>query len=287
MAEAANVYDVTAENFREKVVERSRSVPVLVDFWADWCQPCRILMPVLAKLADELGGKLAVAKVDTEEQRELAAHFGVRSLPTVKLFKDGRPVDEFMGALPESQIRAFLDRHIPRESDALVARAYDLVQRGDLEEALSLVRQASDSDPDNPRALFALARLQAASGDLEAAEASLARLPAEERDAPEVSAFRGQLVFERLARDAPPTAALEASLAANPADSESQYRLAARRVIAGDYEGALDLLLSLMLRDRAYGDDAARRAMLEVFGILGAGSGLAKRYRARMFNALH
>jgi putative thioredoxin len=287
MADSSHVYTATAQTFRDLVVEGSRSVPVLVDFWADWCQPCRMLMPMLAKLAEEYGGKFIVAKVNTEEEQELAAHFGVRSLPTVKLFRNGQPVDEFMGALPESQIRAFLDRHIPRESDALVARAYERAQQGDLDGALGLVRQARESDPGNARALFALAQLQAAAGDLDAAEASVSELPSEERDKPEVSAFRAQLLFERIARDAPPAEVLEASLEADPADGDAQYRLAARRVLAGDHEAALELLLALTLRDRAFGDDAARKAMLEVFGMLGAGSELAKRYRTRLFNALH
>lgn len=287
MADSSHVHTATAQNFRDLVIEGSRSVPVLVDFWADWCQPCRMLMPILAKLAQEYGGKFVVAKVNTEEERELAAHFGVRSLPTVKLFKDGQPVDEFMGALPESEIRAFLDRHIPRASDALVAQAYGRVQQGDLEGALALVDRAREEDPGNPRALFALARLQAATGDLEAAEASLAGLPAEEQDKPEVSGFRAQLLFEGIVRNAPPAADLEARLQSDPADSDARYRLAARRVLAGDYERALELLLDLMLRDRAYGEDAARKAMLEVFGMLGPGSELAKRYRTRMFNALH
>jgi putative thioredoxin len=287
MADSSHVHTATAQNFRDLVIEGSRSVPVLVDFWADWCQPCRMLMPILAKLAEEYGGKFVVAKVNTEEERDLAAHFGVRSLPTVKLFKDGQPVDEFMGALPESEIRAFLDPHIPRASDALVAQAYARVQEGDPEAALALVRRAREEDPGNSRALFALARLQAATGDLEAAGTSLAELPAEEQDKPEVSGFRALLMFERIVRDAPPAGDLRERLQADPEDSDARYRLAARQVLAGDYEEALELLLGLMLRDRAYGEDAARKAMLEVFGMLGPGSELSKRYRSRMFNALH
>ena len=123
MPESPYIVEVTAENYQEVVIQGSLQAPVLVDFWADWCQPCKILLPMLAKLVDEYQGKFILAKINTEQQQELAAQFGIRSIPTVKLFMQGQPVDEFSGALPEEQIRQFLDQHIPRESDKAVAQA--------------------------------------------------------------------------------------------------------------------------------------------------------------------
>ncbi len=284
---AENIHTVTAANFRDIVLAPSRSVPVLVDFWADWCQPCRVLMPILAKLVDEYGGKFVLAKVDTEQERDLAAHFAVRSLPTVKLFRNGQMVDEFLGALPEAEIRAFLDRHIPRESDAVLAKALQRAQQGDLRGAITMVRQAQAADPGNHRALFALARLQTVAGQLEAAEQALAQLPVGEQSKPEVTALRAQIGFERRLQGTPSAEQLTARLHTDPTDSEAQYQLAARKVLAKDYEGALDLLMTLMQRDRDYGGDAPRKAILEVFAILGGAGDLVKRYRTRMFNLLH
>ena len=142
MTQSQYIYEVDTENYGRIVVEGSRSVPVLVDFWAEWCQPCKLLMPILARLAEAYQGKFILAKINTEEQQAIAAEFGIRSIPTVKLFRHGEPVDEFMGALPESEIRAFLDRHIPRESDQLVAQADQLIQAGKTEQAVKLIEQA-------------------------------------------------------------------------------------------------------------------------------------------------
>jgi putative thioredoxin len=147
MANSPHVVSVTTESFHQVVVQGSHERPVLVDFWADWCAPCRMLMPVLASIADSYGGKLLVAKVNTEEEQGLAAEYGIRSLPTVQLFKDGRPVDQFMGALPEPQIRQFLEQHLPRESDQLLARAQGLLSAGDLEGAARMIEAVGQADP--------------------------------------------------------------------------------------------------------------------------------------------
>ena len=152
MADSAFVVTLNAGNFRQVVIEGSFQRPVLVDFWADWCAPCRALMPVLAKLAEAYDGKFLLGKLDTEAERDLAAQFGIRSLPTVQLFKGGKPVDQFMGALPEAQVRAFLDRHLPREADLLVARAEALIGTGNLIDAAALIAQARASEPNHPKA---------------------------------------------------------------------------------------------------------------------------------------
>jgi len=287
MADSPYVVTVTAATFESVVIQGSYDRPVLVDFWADWCAPCRMLMPILAKLADELAGRFILAKVNTEEEQALAAQFGIRSLPTVQLFLGGAPVDQFMGALPEPQIREFLERHIPRESDALLSQAGALIGAGRTDQAQDLIERARREDPGNPRLALAEVHLTLARGDIAAAEVLVERLPIELAHDPEVTALRGQLRFAAALDGAPAAEELASRLESDPKDSEARYQLAAQRVLAGDYEAALELLLELVRRDRAYGDDAGRKAMLALFDMLGPGDPLAARYRARMMNALY
>lgn len=287
MAESPHIVSATSENFASLVLDASHHRPVLVDFWAAWCAPCRMLMPILAKLATEYGGKILVAKVNTDEERELATRYGIRSLPTVALFKGGQPLDQFLGALPEGEVRAFIDRHLPREADALLSRAESLLSRGDSTGAATLIAEALTADPAYPRAILADARLKARQGRITEAEATINRLPADEQEKPAVAALRGQLGFAAAVRDAPPLADLERLLQERPEDNALRYELAARRVLVGDYEKALELLLQLLLRDRGWGEGAARKAMLQIFDILGGTGELVSRFRNRMFMALH
>lgn len=287
MANSPFIVTATAETFDTDVLDASYQRPVLVDFWADWCAPCRMLMPILAKLADAYGGRFLLAKVNTDEERELAAQFGIRSLPTVQLFKNGQPVDQFMGALPESQVKEFLDRHLPRESNKLLARAEALLRGGDLAGAAKQIEQARAKDPANARIQLAEARIKAASGDVSAAQGLLDRLPLELLQDPEAAAVRAQVAFAGALTDAPPETQLAARLQSNPRDSDARYRLAAYRVAEGDFEGALDQLLELLKKDRAYGEDAARKGMVMIFDLLGGDSELVTRYRAKMLSALY
>lgn len=285
MPDSKFIIDVTRENFA-KVMEASRTIPVLMDFWADWCQPCKVLMPVLAKLAEEYQGRFLLAKLNTEESQDIAAHFGIRSIPTVKLFRDGQVVDEFMGALPASDVRAFLDRHIARESDAEIHKAHALLSSGDADGAIALLLAARETDPGNSRVTMALARAQAASGDTAAAEATLDALPDAEKQKPEVVALRSHLYFEAQVAGVPAAAELEAALDANPEDHEALFRLGLRRVVDGDYDSAMALLLELMRRNRGFGEDAARRALLKVFELLGNDPRVGQ-YRRLMASLLH
>ena len=287
MADSPFIFDATAENFQQLVLEASMERPVLVDFWAEWCNPCKALMPVLAKLADDYQGKFLLAKVNTEQQQQLAGHFQIRSIPSVKLFFQGQIVDEFMGVLPEPEIRNFLDKHIPRESDGLLEQAEALLRQGDAEGAGALLKQAADSDPENPRIRFAYARYLATLGKLEEAENILEALPTEEKEKPEVVSLLARIQFDRSAADSPPVEELEKRLRENPADSEALHRLASHKIMENDHESALELLLTLLQKDRNYGDNAAQKEMLRIFEMLGGQGELVKRYRNRMFNFLH
>lgn len=286
MADSPYIIEIDETNYEAVVLHGSFQVPVLVDFWASWCQPCQMLMPVLARLAEEYGGRFVLAKINTEEQQAIAAQFGIRSIPTVKLFRNGQPVDEFMGALPEAQIRAFLEKHLPRPSDAAVMAAEQRLMAGDPAGALAQLEAARAQDPDNPRILLAIARLQAATGEFDAAEQSLAALPQDEQDKDEARQLRGELYFMRIGADAGTPDGLVARLQADPRDSAARFQLAAVQMQHGEVESALENLLKLMQTDRKYGDDAARKALLQAFDLLGDDPGVA-RYRARMFNLLH
>jgi putative thioredoxin len=285
MAESPYIIDVTRENYAQ-VMEASFKVPVLIDFWASWCQPCQVLMPVLARLAEEYQGKFLLGKLNTEQEQEIATQFGIRSIPNVKLFRNGQPVDEFLGALPERSVREFIDRHVPRESDTQVAQAFEQLRTGNAAGAVLLLEEALEADPDNPRVALALAQAQAANGDTAAAEATLDSLPADVRDQPEAASLRSHLFFAGQVAGVPAAAELEARLATEPGDPEALHQLALRKVVERDYDRAMDLLLELMKKDRSYGDDAGRLTLLKVFELLGDDPRVS-RYRSRMASLLH
>lgn len=274
--------DVTLDTFDALVLQKSHEIPVLVDFWAGWCGPCQMLMPRLAKLAEDYQGKFFLAKVDTDAEQKLAGQYGIRSLPTVKLFKGGQVVGEFMGAQPDKTIRELLDRHIARESDAALTEALRTEASGDRAAALAQLRGAVAADPRNDRVKVHLGRMLLEAGNADEAEAVLKQVSADAQADPELAALLARLEFVRIVVGAPTLAALEQAVAANPADSEARYRLAARQVLAEQYEPAMEQLLEIVGRDRKFGNDAARKALLTVFTLLGGKGDLVKRYRARL-----
>jgi len=286
MSESPYIVEITADNYQQIVIEGSFQAPVLVDFWADWCQPCKSLMPMLAKLVDEYQGKFILAKVNTEQQQELAAQFGIRSIPTVKLFKNGQAVDEFSGALPEDQIRQFLDQHITRESDDTVDQAQQLLLQGDTEAAFALLTQAQADDPANHNISVTLAQTFAAMGDMESAMSVLDKLPEDRQAQEDVSMLRGHLYFDSMGSGIPDQSTLEQRLAGNDDDNEARFQLATHMINGQDYAAALELLLTLMRKDRGYDDDAARKTMLKIFELLGEDP-LVPMYRSKMMSLIY
>ncbi len=278
--------DTRFESFVDDVIDASRKAPVLVDFWAPWCGPCQMLTPLLEKLAAEYEGAFCLAKANIDEQQQLAMQYAVRSVPTVKLFKNGEVVDEFLGAQSESQIRAMLDRHIERESDKAMNRAYAAYKKGDVD-ALQNMIEIANRDPGNHRIRLQLADILIQEKRYDEAKEVLEALPHDIRQTPEVAGMLGRLEFFEFAREAPDISTLENRIRENPRNSEARYQLSAIYITQAEYEKAMHQLLEILKRDRSYGDDAARKALLRIFDMLGGGGELVQRYRHKMAAALH
>lgn len=280
-------FDAHQSDFDELVVRRSHEVPVLVDFWAAWCGPCKVLMPLLVRLTDQYGGRFLLARVDTDAEKALAAQHQIRSIPTVILYRDGKPIDQFMGALPESAVRALLDRHIPRASDAAVAAARTALAADRAGEALALLDAAWADDPGNDRIPTEQVRALVALGRFDEADARFKSIPAALRDDPDLVALRARIDLGRAAAAGRTPAELEAALSTHPDDHGTRYQLALQLISGGRHENGLAQLLEIVKRDRGFRDDVARKTMLQTFKALGSGNELVKRYRALLANALN
>ena len=273
------VYDVDERSFATAVLERSHTVPVVVDFWAPWCGPCRILGPVLEKLAAQAAGQFELAKLNTDENPQLSQQFRIQGIPAVKAFKDGKVAAEFTGALPEPQVVAWLARLLPNQADQLAGRGDELAAAGHLNAAEDAYREALTLQPDHPAATIGLARTLAGRGA--AGEAEALRLLKALPNDPRANQLRAEIGL-RAAADGVDVGALEDRVAANPKDVAAQYDLGRALAAQGHYEPALDHLLAAVRLDRMHADDGARKAMLDLFSVLGEESPLTQTYRKRL-----
>ena len=287
MNPSSSAFDATAANFDTEVLEKSRQSLVVVDFWAEWCAPCRVLMPLLQKLAEDYRGKFTLAKVNTDKEQALAGQWDIRSLPTVKFFRDGKVVDEFFGAQPESVIRDIIEQYLPRESDALRTAARTAMRNGDTAQALRLLHQALDLDPEQLAVKLDLADALLHSDKLEEAEKLLELLPLHQREEETVKALAARIELARAQQSAPPISELAARVTANPDDLASRHMLGADYAAKGDYAAALEQFFEIMKRDRRFDDDLGRRSLLNVFTLLGDEHELVQQYRRKMASLLY
>ncbi len=280
-------FDVGADNFQQVVIEGSKRTPVLVDFWATWCGPCRVLKPLLEKLADEYQGKFVLAKVETDANPELAMQFGIRGVPNVKAFVDGKVVDEFSGALPERAVREFIDRLLPSPGDTLRQQALALYAQGDAARALTMLAEAMKLDAANDRIRVDAAGIMLDLGETEEAKRLLAALQPATAQEQRVQALLARLEFADKAKALPDEATLTQRIAANADDLDARMQLAHLYVAQQRYEPALEQLLEVVRRDRKFQDDAGRKTMLAVFNLLGGSGELVSKYRRLLASALN
>lgn len=273
-----NTFDTTSESFARDVIDASKKVPVLVDFWAPWCAPCRGLKPILEKLANEYGGKFLLAKLNTDENQEIAAQYGIRGIPNVKAFVDGKVFDEFTGALPEAGVRAFLERVIPSPAAKLRAAAHDLIAAGDFEGAETKLQEAVALDAGSVPVRLDLAHLLIARQDFEAAEQVLQPIPERERDE-RFEKMNTQIDAWRKARELPSVEELAARLEREPDDPKLRVALAERLIAEMHFEPALEELLGVIRATRAEQRDEARRLMVRVFNLASDQTDLVSHYR--------
>jgi len=287
MSESPYIHNVSMQNFQNLVLENSINKPVLVDFWADWCQPCQTIMPMLAKLAEEYDGKFELAKVNADEEQELAAHFGIKSLPTMKLFYQGQIVDERMGAVPESDVRAMIDKHIVSESDQLVQAALMAYQQGHTAQALEVLNNALAEDPDNAELKVTIAQMVYGEGDSESAVALLDSLDSEGSNLDAAIKLRAEIKLADQLADLPDLGEIEQRLAQNPTDLDALLQKSRHLTAQGDYDNAMECLLTIMRTDRSFEDDAGRTSLLELFDLLGGEHPSVQKYRRKLFTLLH
>jgi putative thioredoxin len=287
MSESPYIHNVSMQNFQNLVLEKSINKPILVDFWADWCQPCQTIMPMLAKLAEEYAGKFELAKVDADAEQELAAHFGIKSLPTMKLFFKGQVVDERMGAVPESDIRAMLDKNIVSESDQLMQAAMLSYQQGQTEQALEMLNQALAKDPDNAELKITIAQMVQSQGDSESALALLDSLDDAGGKLDSAIKLRTEINMAAQLADLPELNEIEQRLVQNPGDLEALLQKSRHLTAQADYDNAMECLLTIMRSDRSFEDDAGRTGLLEIFDMLGGEHPSVQKYRRKLFTLLH
>jgi len=289
---AADSYikDTTTQTFLKDVIEESKRQPVLVDFWAEWCGPCKQLTPVLEKLVRAAKGKVRLVKMDIDKHKTVAGQLGIQSIPAVFAFVNGQPVDGFMGALPEAQVLAFIERvtkgQVSGEEKDLLAAAEAALAEGDPQAAVDLYGQILDEDPDSITALAGLARAYVKGGAIDEAKQTLDMVPEAKRKDAAVAAARAAIDLAEQAQSVGPLSELEAKVAANPLDHQARFDLAVALNGSGKRLEAVDHLVAIVRRDRKWNDDGARKQLVQFFEAWGGTDPATVEGRKRLSSVL-
>lgn len=280
------IKDANTRSFVADVLEASRKVPVLVDFWAPWCGPCKQLTPVLEKVVRDARGAVRLVKINIDENQDIARQMRIQSIPAVFAFRNGQPVDGFMGALPESEVRRFIQRLSgdvgPSPIEELLALAEEAAAQGDLSAAAQAYAQILQEEPQNGAALAGLAKCYLASGDAARAEQTLALIPPDQQNLEIVASVRASLTLQAQAAEAGDLGELRAKAQANPKDIDAQLALAAALPAAGKVDEAIDVLLAAIKTDRNWGEGEARKRLLTLFEALGPADPLVSQGRRKL-----
>ncbi len=281
-----NIVDINLENAQQLLIDESFKRPVVIDFWADWCGPCKSLMPILEKLATQFNGAFLLAKVNADEQNVIASQFGVRSLPTVMVMKDGQPVDGFTGAQTEIQVRELLEKYLPKPWELPLAEAQQFIAANDYASALPLLRKAYDESKHLAAIGFLLVESNIALNRLESAEAILSTIKKVDQDV-HYEQLVAQISLKKQTAKSPELIALEALHANDPNNTDASFQLALQYVQEKNYRPALELLINILRENRSYADGKARKALTDLLVALGKGDPLAIEFQRKLFTLLY
>ena len=281
-----NIVEITYDNAQQYLIDESHNRPVVIDFWADWCAPCKALMPILEKLANESAGDFLLAKLNADQLQDIAAQFGVRSLPTVVLMKNGQPVDAFQGGQPESAVRRFLEPHLPRPWDRKLSQAFQLMQDMNYEAAIVLLREAYRESKQEGTIALALAQACLYLNYLEEAKGVLDAVHLKDRDG-HYEQLVAQLELKQESAKSPEIQELERRLNEDPDNLEIAFELGVQFSQDNHYREALELLHTVLKADRNFRDGGARKIYLDILATLGKGNPLAIEFQKKIFSLLY
>ncbi|WP_414633227.1 thioredoxin [Cellvibrio sp. UBA7661] len=280
------VVDITLDNAQQYLIDESFQRPVVIDFWAEWCGPCKNLMPILEKLATEYTGAFLLARVNADDQQMISSQFGVRSLPTVMIMQNGQPVDGFTGALPEVQVREVLAKYLPKPWEAPLQQAQELMAMAQFAEALPLLRQAYDASKQLPAIALLIAQCHIELNRFDEAETLLSSIKMADRDA-RYEQLIAQIILKKQAAKTPELAALEAAYIKAPHDLSVRYQLALQYHQESQYRPALEHLLEVLRKDRSFTEGEARKTFTSIIAALGKADPLAIEYQRKLFTLLY